>query len=73
MTTTTYQVSGMTCGHCAKSVTEELSELAGVAKVTVELVPNGTSTVVVDSAAELAQDDVRAAVAEAGYELVGVA
>lgn len=73
MASTTYQVSGMSCGHCVKSVTEELSELAGVTKVTVDLVPSGTSTVVVESSAELVADDVRAAVAEAGYELVGAA
>ena len=33
--TTTYTVTGMTCGHCAASVTEEISELAGVEDVAV--------------------------------------
>lgn len=37
-TTATYQVDGMTCGHCAKSVTEEITALDGVRDVQVELV-----------------------------------
>ena len=64
---TTYTVSGMTCEHCVASVTEELSELAGVSKVDVELA-NGAVTVTSDR--ELGADDVRAAVTEAGYQLV---
>jgi copper chaperone CopZ len=35
MTTSTYTVSGMTCGHCVSSVTEEVSEVAGVTDVQV--------------------------------------
>lgn len=64
---TTYTVSGMTCEHCVASVTEELSELAGVSKVDVELA-NGAVTVTSDH--ELGADQVRAAVTEAGYQLV---
>jgi copper chaperone len=69
MTTTTLHVTGMTCGHCVNAVTEELSGLDGVQQVAVELVAGGTSSVVVTSQAPLAQDAVRAAVDEAGYEL----
>ncbi|MDO9378288.1 MAG: cation transporter [Nocardioidaceae bacterium] len=63
---TTYAVTGMTCEHCARAVTEEVGELAGVLAVEVELVAGGTSTVRVTSDAPL--DDVRVAVAldEAG-------
>ena len=68
-TTATYQVDGMTCGHCAQSVTEELSALDGVSDVQVELVAGGTSTVTVTSDAPLEADDVAAAVTEAGYAL----
>lgn len=70
-TTTEYAVNGMTCGHCVSSVTEELSALPGVEQVTVDLNAGGTSRVSVVSAAPLAEDDVRAAVDEAGYQLAG--
>jgi copper chaperone len=71
--TSTYLVNGMTCGHCVASVTDELRSLPGVRDVTVDLVADGDSRVVVDSAQPLAETDVRAAVDEAGYRLVGVA
>lgn len=64
--TQTLQVQGMTCGHCAHAVTEELSALDGVRTVTVDLVPDGVSTVRVDADAELPADQVVAALAEAG-------
>lgn len=63
-----FQVSGMTCGHCVSAVTTELSRLPGVRDVRVEL-PTGTVTVVSDG--PLPIDEVRVAVDEAGYELVG--
>ncbi|WAC66376.1 heavy-metal-associated domain-containing protein [Agrococcus sp. SL85] len=68
--TQSFEVEGMTCGHCVSSVTEELSGLAGVAGVEVQLVAGGRSTVTVASDAPLRLDDVRAAVSEAGYSLV---
>ena len=43
MISATYQVTGMTCEHCTRAVTEELTALAGVTGVTVDLVPGGTS------------------------------
>lgn len=67
---TTLLVSGMTCGHCVSSVTEEVSTLAGVQNVTVALEPAGTSTVTVISDAVLEPTALRAAITEAGYELV---
>lgn len=73
MTTTTYTVAGMTCGHCVAAVTEEVSRLDGVEEVTVELAPQGESLVTVSSGASLDEASVRAAVDEAGYELTGVA
>ncbi len=66
--TTTYQVSGMTCGHCVNSVSTEVGALPGVKDVNVDL-SSGNVTVV--SAAPLEREAVRAAVDEAGYELVG--
>ena len=73
MTTTTYTVTGMTCGHCVGAVTKELSGLPGVTEVAIDLVPEGLSTVTVSSEEPLAEDAVRAAVDEAGYELAGTA
>ena len=67
MTTTTYTVSGMTCGHCVRSVTTEVAALPGVAEVEVEL---ATGAVTVTSEAPLDPRTVRAAIDEAGYQLV---
>jgi copper chaperone len=66
---TTLAVTGMTCGHCVASVTEEIEAIAGVREVHVDLVTGGTSTVTVTSDQPLADDAVQAAVAEAGYRL----
>ncbi|MFF5343451.1 heavy-metal-associated domain-containing protein [Streptomyces althioticus] len=66
MTESTYTVTGMACGHCAESVTEELECIAGVTAVTVDV---DSGTVVVTSDRVLENADVRAAVEEAGYEL----
>ncbi|GCD98388.1 MULTISPECIES: heavy-metal-associated domain-containing protein [Embleya] len=68
MSTATFTVSGMTCGHCVSSVTEEVSEVAGVTDVAVEL---ASGLVTVTSAQPVDPDAVRAAVVEAGYEVVG--
>ncbi|WP_435123871.1 heavy-metal-associated domain-containing protein [Micromonospora tulbaghiae] len=65
---TTYQVSGMTCGHCVNSVSTELSALPGVTHVKVDL---ASGRVTVTSQNPLDADAVRAAVDEAGYDLVG--
>ena len=66
MITSTYTVSGMTCGHCVASVTEEVGEVAGVTDVQVDLA-SGQVTVTSDAPIEAAA--VRAAVEEAGYQL----
>lgn len=72
MTTATYQVAGMTCGHCANAVTEELKNLDGVREVTVELNPGGQSAVTVASDAPLELGAVASALDEAGdYTLAG--
>lgn len=71
MTTATYSVSGMTCGHCVSAVKSELRSLDGVQDVRIDLDAAGTSTVVVASAAPLTEDQVAAALDEAGnYRLV---
>jgi copper chaperone len=67
MTTATYIVSGMTCGHCVSSVKEEVSEVAGVEAVEVDLA-SGSLTVTSQEPVDV--EAVRQAVADAGYELV---
>ena len=69
MSTTTYAVTGMTCGHCVNAVTEEVTKLHGVTSVRIDLVEGGESHLTLMSEQALALDDVRAAVDEAGYEL----
>lgn len=66
--TTVYQVSGMTCGHCEGAVSAELSALDGVSAARAVA---ATGEVTVTSTAPLDEEKVRAAVDEAGYELVG--
>ncbi|WP_445155773.1 heavy-metal-associated domain-containing protein [Arthrobacter sp. Hor0625] len=67
---TTIEVSGMTCGHCVSSVSEELEALAGVESVDVDLNAGGVSTVTITSAKELSPAEIGEAVAEAGYLVV---
>ena len=68
MSSSTWTVTGMTCGHCVSSVTEEVSALPGVTDVQVDLA-SGRVDVTADR--DLAADEVRAAVEEAGYSLAG--
>jgi copper chaperone CopZ len=63
-----YTVSGMSCGHCESAITREVTSIPGVTSVTA-VAQTGLLTI----ASEGPLDDaaVRAAVDEAGYELVG--
>ena len=70
MTTATYTVTGMTCGHCVSAVTEEVTQVPGVTAVDVDLA-SGRLTVTSDD--PVADEAVRAAVDEAGYEVAGTA
>jgi len=60
----TYTVSGMSCAHCEAAVTEEVEQVAGVEAVEVDL---ETKRVVVRGAG-VSDDEVRAAIREAGYD-----
>jgi copper chaperone len=64
---TDYTVSGMTCGHCVASVTEEVGAVEGVSDVDVDL---ASGRVTVTSSRPLPVAEVQAAVDEAGYQLV---
>ncbi|MFI2665584.1 heavy-metal-associated domain-containing protein [Micromonospora carbonacea] len=68
MVSTTYEVRGMSCGHCAGSVVTEVGAIDGVTNVKVDL-EGGRVTVTSDN--PLDTETVRAAVDEAGYTLVG--
>ena len=69
MSTTSYQVTGLTCGHCVTAVTGQLTALPEVTDVQVDLVAGGISTVSVTSAEPLAEQEIAAALDEAGYQL----
>jgi copper chaperone len=64
--TETYDVVGMTCDHCARSVTAEVSALAGVCEVQVDL---AAGQVHVTAHQPLTTEQLREAVEEAGYQL----
>jgi copper chaperone len=67
MTTASYTVTGMTCGHCVASVKEEVGGVPGVSGVEVDL---ATGIVTVDSDSPVDAAMIRTAVHEAGYDLV---
>jgi len=70
MTTSEYQVTGMTCEHCEAAVRDEVSRIPGVESIEVSA---KTGRLVVTSSAPLDAQAVPAAVDEAGYEAVPVA
>jgi copper chaperone len=67
MTTRTYSVDDMTCGHCVTAISNEVTKVPGIATVEVDL-KRKTVTVAGDSPDDAA---VRAAIDEAGYTVVG--
>jgi len=69
VSTSTYTVVGMTCGHCVSAVTEEVSQVPGVTAVDVDLASGGLT---VTGETPVDETAVRAAVEEAGYEVAGV-
>jgi copper chaperone len=68
MSTSTYTVVGMTCGHCVSSVTEEVTQVSGVTDVDVDLATGGLT---VTSDAPVDDSAIQAAVEEAGYSVAG--
>jgi copper ion binding protein len=62
-------VEGMSCGHCVNHVKEALSELNGVTSVDVNL---SAKTAVVETSAEVKDEDIKFAIDDAGYEVVGI-
>jgi copper ion binding protein len=62
----TFEVTGMTCGHCVAAVKEEVGAIGHVTDVAVDL---ATGRVTVASDRELTHAEMAAAIDEAGYEL----
>ncbi len=67
MTTESHTVTGMTCDHCSRSVSAEVSAVTGVTAVDVDL---ATGKVTVTSEQPVSTDKIREAVEEAGYTVV---
>lgn len=65
--TTTLKATGLTCNHCAMSITEEVSEVEGVTSVTVDVVKDGESTITIEHTDALNTQAVEAAITEAGF------
>ena len=70
MSATTVKATGLTCNHCAMSVTEELEEIENVTNVEVAVVKDGESTVTITHDGNLTHDSIEAAITEAGFTLV---
>ena len=68
MSQATYSVTGMSCGHCESAITREVTAIPGVTSVKAVA---STGLLTVDSDQPLDEAALRAAVDEAGYELVG--
>ena len=64
--TVTLPVTGMTCDHCKRAVTEEVSRLGGVGEVVVDV---DAGTVSFTASEPVAHSELAAAVDEAGYAL----
>ena len=69
MTTTEYQVTGMTCGHCEMSVRDEDSRIGAIEQIDVSA---ATGKLLITTQAPIDDDAVLAAVDEAGYQAVRV-
>lgn len=69
MTTTEYQVTGMSCAHCEASIRQEVGKIAGVQKVDVSA---SDGRLVISAETPPSDGDVLAAVDEAGYDAVRV-
>ena len=67
MQKTTMTVTGMSCAHCVKAVTDAISGLAGTANVVVSLDDNNATFDYDDAVVTL--DAVKAAIVEEGFEV----
>ncbi len=70
--TTVIDVEGMTCMHCVKAVTTEVSKIDGVLNVSVVLHADVPSEVTVTSETVLDPKALREAIDEAGYDVAAI-
>ncbi|MBD3689617.1 cation transporter [Nanchangia anserum] len=70
--TLTVSMTGLTCGHCVQHVSDALSRLPGVKKVSVDLVKDGVSTAKVSARGAVDDAAITAAVTEAGYAVTSI-
>lgn len=70
MSTTDFGVTGLTCNHCVMTVSRAAALVPGVRSVSIDLVPNGTSTLHVESDGVVDEATLEKAIDDAGYELV---
>lgn len=62
-------VEGMSCSHCAKHVKDALEELNGVVSADVNL---NSKTAIIESSADVKDEDIKAAINDAGYEVTNI-
>lgn len=62
-------IEGMSCNHCVHHVSEALKELNGVSNVEVSL---ETKNAVIDLSVDVKDEDIKFAIDDAGYEVVGI-
>ena len=67
--TKTIKIEGMSCGHCSAAVQKELEKLAGVSDVAVDLAGKKATLQAQDTVSDA---QLKAAVDEAGYEVMGI-
>lgn len=66
----TLKIQGMTCDHCKRSVETALEKLGGVEKVAVDLAAG--EAVVTYNPGQVTVEELKKAVTQAGYDVVGV-
>jgi copper chaperone CopZ len=71
-TETIVHITGMTCDHCIRAVTDELTSVAGVTGVTIDLREGGISSATVTSVSPLSDAVLMSAVDEAGYDIASI-
>jgi copper ion binding protein len=62
-------VEGMSCMHCVKHVTDALNEINGVTNVNVSL---DTKTATIEADDSVKDEAIKAAIEDAGYEVVNI-
>jgi len=66
----TYSVPGISCGHCKSAIEGEVGKVTGVDTVVVDV---DAKTVAVASSDNVTDNEIRAAIDNAGYDVAGVA